>query len=217
MILEVQIFYPWTKGYPTNLKILEKFAPKIFVRGELKPQDNQSVAIVGSRNMSVYGKELAERFSRFLALRGVTVISGLARGVDTVSHMAALEARGRTVAVLGSGVDVIYPPENLALSRKIAENGAIISQFPLGTKPLPQNFLIRNKVIAALSKAVVVIEGARRSGTFSIASHAANLGREVFAVPGPINSPLSETPNFLIEQGARVATKPEDILDSLIL
>ncbi|OGM65193.1 DNA protecting protein DprA [Candidatus Woesebacteria bacterium RIFCSPLOWO2_01_FULL_39_21] len=217
MILEVQIFYPWTKGYPTNLKILEKFAPKIFVRGELKPQDNQSVAIVGSRNMSVYGKELAERFSGFLALRGVTVVSGLARGVDTVSHMAALEARGRTVAVLGSGVDVIYPPENLALSRKIAENGAIISQFPLGTKPLPQNFLIRNKVIAALSKAVVVIEGARRSGTFSIASHAANLGREVFAVPGPINSPLSETPNFLIEQGARVATKPEDILDSLIL
>ena len=217
MILEVQIFYPWTRGYPTNLKILEKFAPKIFVRGELKPQDNQSVAIVGSRNMSVYGKELAERFSGFLALRGVTVVSGLARGVDTVSHMAALEARGRTVAVLGSGVDVIYPPENLALSRKIAENGAIISQFPLGTKPLPQNFLIRNKVIAALSKAVVVIEGARRSGTFSIASHAANLGREVFAVPGPINSPLSETPNFLIEQGARVATKPEDILDSLIL
>ena len=217
MILEVQIFYPWTKGYPTNLKILEKFAPKIFVRGELKPQDNQSVAIVGSRNMSVYGKELAERFSGFLALRGVTVVSGLARGVDTVSHMAALKVQGRTVAVLGSGVDVIYPPENLALSRKIAENGAIISQFPLGTKPLPQNFLIRNKVIAALSKAVVVIEGARRSGTFSIASHAANLGREVFAVPGPINSPLSETPNFLIEQGARVATKPEDILDSLIL
>jgi len=183
MILEVQIFYPWTRGYPTNLKILEKFAPKIFVRGELKPQDNQSVAIVGSRNMSVYGKELAERFSGFLALRGVTVVSGLARGVDTVSHMAALEARGRTVAVLGSGVDVIYPPENLALSRKISENGAVISQFPLGTKPLPQNFLIRNKVIAALSKAVVVIEGARRSGTFSIASHAANLGREVFAVP----------------------------------
>ena len=212
---ELSVLYPWSKGYPENLKVLGKYSPKIFVQGKIINTDCLAVAIVGSRLMSFYGREITLKFGRFLAAKGITIVSGLARGIDTQAHLSALAAGGRTLAVLGSGLDVIYPPENKALAQKIALHGAVISQFELGGKPLPQNFLLRNKIIAALAKAVLVVEGASRSGTFSIATHAANLGREVFAVPGPINSQLSQTPNFLIDQGARIATRPEDILESL--
>ncbi|OGM14865.1 DNA protecting protein DprA [Candidatus Woesebacteria bacterium RIFCSPHIGHO2_02_FULL_42_20] len=211
----IKLIYPWSSGYPKNLLILEKFAPRIYISGSFKEIDSNAVAIVGSRSMTTYGRQVTTRFAGFLASRGVTIVSGMARGVDTMAHVAALAVHGRTIAVLGSGIDVVYPPENVKLFQKIVACGAVVSQFAPGVKPLPQNFLMRNKLIAALSKAVVVVEGARRSGTFSIANHAANLGREVFAVPGPINSPLSGTPNFLIDQGARIATKPEDILDVL--
>lgn len=176
---------------------------------------NRRVAIVGSRTPTRYGREVAYKFSYELARRGVTIVSGLARGIDTVAHTAALAAGGKTIAVLGSGIDIIYPPENKELAKRIAQNGRVVSPFPKGTKPIGKNFLIRNEFIVKLSKAVLVVEGRRRSGTLSTAAHAANLGVEVFAVPGPIDSPMSEAPNYLIEQGARVANSPWDILEYL--
>ncbi|EKD62606.1 MAG: DNA processing chain A (DprA/Smf), partial [uncultured bacterium] len=168
----VGFLYPWSESYPENLKVLGNYSPKIYIKGSVLAADSRAVAIVGSRSMSQYGKEIATKFGRFLATRGVTIISGLARGIDTQAHLSALAVGGRTLAVLGSGLDVIYPPENKALAQKIALHGAVISQFELGGKPLPQNFLLRNKIIAALAKAVLVVEGASRSGTFSIATHA---------------------------------------------
>jgi len=176
---------------------------------------NRAVAIVGTRTPTKYGREIAYKFSFELAKNGITVVSGLARGIDTIAHRAALDAGGRTIAVLGSGVDVIYPPENKNLAKEIAKQGGLISPFSKGTPPIGKNFLIRNELIVKLSKAVLVIEGRKRSGTLSTATHAANLGVEVFAIPGPVNSPLSDAPLYLIEQGARVASSPEDILEYL--
>jgi len=204
---------PLDKSYPENL--LNSLNPPegIFTDGKILKKDKLAVAIVGSRIASSYGKQMAEKFAGELAKKGVTIVSGLARGIDTVAHEAALYFGGRTIAVLGSGLDVIYPPENKNLASKIAKNGALVSEFPNGIKPLPENFLRRNRVIAGLSLAVLVVEGKRRSGTLSTAKYAAELGREVFALPGNINSPLSEAPNYLIDQGARVAKNPEDILE----
>ena len=204
---------PLDKSYPENL--LNSLSPPegIFTDGKILKKDKLAVAIVGSRIASSYGKQMAEKFAGELAKKGVTIVSGLARGIDTVAHEAALYFGGRTIAVLGSGLDVIYPPENKNLASKIAKNGALVSEFPNGIKPLPENFLRRNRVIAGLSLAVLVVEGKRRSGTLSTAKYAAELGREVFALPGNINSPLSEAPNYLIDQGARVAKNPEDILE----
>ncbi len=187
--------------------------PKIFFAGEIKPEDRRAVAIVGSRLMSSYGKKIASDFSFYLSSNGITIISGLARGIDTVVHESALKAKGRTIAVLGSGLDIVYPPENAKLFERIVKRGAVISQFPLGTKPYGKNFLARNRTIAALSLAVVVVEGKKKSGTLSTASHAADLGKEVFAVPGPITSPLAEAPNFLLENGARIAKSPKEVLE----
>lgn len=166
-----------------------------------------SVAIVGTRAPTKYGREMAYKFSFSLAKNGVTIISGLARGIDTIAHQAALDAGGRTIAVLGSGKDVIYPPENKRLAEKIMEHGQVLSPFPDGTLPYGKNFLIRNELIVKLSQAVLVIEGMMRSGTLNTATHAANAGVEVFAIPG---SPITD---FLAENGARIATKPEDILE----
>lgn len=188
---------------------------KIFVRGKILKRDKKAVAIIGTRTPTKYGREIAYKFAYELAKKGVTIVSGLARGIDTIAHNAALEAGGRTIAVLGSGLDVIYPPENTGLAEKIIKSGALVSQFPNGTKPYGKNFLQRNEIIAKLSFAVVVVEGSRRSGTISTVNHAANLGVEVFAIPGPVNSPMSEAPLYLIEQGARIARKPEDILEYL--
>lgn len=188
---------------------------ELFVKGRILKKDKKAVAIVGTRTPTKYGRDVAYKFSFELARNGVTIVSGLARGIDTVAHNAALDAGGRTIAVLGSGLDVIYPPENFSLAQKIAANGALVTQFPNGTKPLGKNFLIRNELVAKLSKAILVVEGSRRSGTISTANHAANLGVEVFAIPGPVNSPMSEAPLFLIEQGAQIARRPRDILEYL--
>ncbi len=186
---------------------------KLKILGSILEKDKKAVAIVGSRQMSEYGKKQAYYFSSVLAKNGITIVSGLARGIDTIAHTAALDAGGRTIAVLGSGIDIIYPPENFDLVQKIAKNGAVVSQFPNGTPPLGKNFLIRNKLIVELSLAVVVIEGKRRSGTISTANYAANIGREVFAIPGQIDSELSQAPLFLIENGAQIAHSPETIID----
>jgi len=202
------------KDYPENLLSCPVELPeKLYVSGKILKKDKRAVAIVGSRRMSEYGRNIAIQFAREFGKNGVTVISGGARGIDSTAHLACLEAGGRTIAVLGCGVDVVYPPENGILFKKIAKKGALLSEFEPGTKPLPQNFLQRNRLIAAMSKIVLVVEGARRSGTLSIANHAANLGVDVFAIPGRIDNPMSALPNYLIESGAGVARRPQDLLE----
>jgi DNA processing protein len=180
-----------------------------YVKGTYLEKDKNAVAIVGSRITSPCGERLAYEFSFYLAKNNITIISGLAKGIDTVAHTAALDAHGRTIAVLAHGLDRIYPVSNIGLADEIIKSGCLITKFPHGTIPLAKNFLARNQLIAALSKAVLVVEGNVRSGSISTANHAANLGVEVFAIPG---SPATD---WLIEQGANVATKPEDLLDYL--
>lgn len=201
---------------PDNLEVLGDFLPEqLFVSGEILPQDSLAIAIVGTRTPTSVGVSTAYKLSFDLASAGVTIVSGLARGIDSVAHNAALEAGGRTIAVLGSGIDVIYPPKNADLYKKISKCGAVVSTFSLGQKPLPENFLARNRIVAALSLAVVVVEGRSRSGTLSTARHAAELGREVFAVPGDTKSPLSAAPNYLIKEGVTPVTNAWQILDYL--
>lgn len=207
---------PLSIEYPVNLLNTPDPPALLYVKGETLKRDQKAVAIVGSREATKYGLEIAKRFSYELAKNGITIISGLARGIDTEAHKAALSAGGRTIAVLGSGLDVIYPPENKSLAEKIVKKGALLSEFSNDAKPLRHHFLERNKVIAGLSLAVIIIEGRRRSGTLSTARHAAEIGREVFAVPGPIDSPLSDAPLYLIEQGARIAKSPKDVLEYII-
>ncbi|KKQ95484.1 MAG: hypothetical protein UV74_C0013G0065 [Candidatus Woesebacteria bacterium GW2011_GWB1_43_14] len=202
-------------GYPKNLSGLID-PPEIYVKGEIRAEDQMAIAVVGTRNPSKYGMEMAKIFTRALASNGVTIVSGLARGVDTIAHKTALDVSGRTIAVFGSGLNIIYPPENRKLADRILENGALISEFPEDTKPLPKNFLARNRIISGLSLGVLVIEGGNRSGTLSTAAHAANQGREVFAIPGRVDNPASFAPNFLIENGAKMVRTPKDILDAFV-
>ena len=202
--------------YPHNLKHIQSAPEKLYIVGKLKPSDQKAIAIIGSRKMTDYGKKVAWDFSYFLAKAGVTIVSGLARGIDSTVHKAALYAKGRTIAVLGSGIDIIYPPENRLLAKSISEQGAVVTEFPPGTPPFKSNFLARNRIISGLSLGVLIIEGARISGTLSIANWAANQGREVFVIPGRLDDPLSGLPNYLIENGAKVVTKPQEILDMLM-
>jgi DNA processing protein len=206
---------PDDTSYPSRISEVVTNPPGIFIEGDITDKDNLALAIVGTRDASNWGKEIAYKFSYFLAEKGITIISGLARGIDSIAHQGALDAKGRTIAVLGSGVDVVYPRENKKLAEVIAKRGALISQFPPGTLPLAKNFLTRNGIIAALSIAVLVVEGRRRSGTLSTATHAANLGREVFAIPGIKDSPQSEVTDYLIENGAHIANTPDDVLQYL--
>ncbi len=205
------------EAYPRRLRNLTTAPPLLFVRGRFAPQDFWAVAIVGTRRMTAYGRQVADELARTLVRQGVTVVSGLARGVDTVAHRAALAAGGRTIAVLGSGVDVIYPPENRSLAEKIVQQGAVISDYPPGTRPESANFPPRNRLIAGLSQAVVVVEAGRESGALITAEFAAEQGREVFAVPGNIYAPQSRGTNWLIRQGAQPLLAPRDILDALNL
>ena len=211
--LTYKIVSPQSKDYPKNLKQIDGHPQKLYVAGTVISDDQRALAMIGSRKMTDYGKKIAWEFSYFLARKGLTIVSGMARGVDTVAHKAALFAQGRTIAVLGSGIDVIYPPENAFLARAVSENGAVMTEFELGTSPYAKNFLSRNRIISGLSIATLVIEGAARSGTLSISNWALNQGKDVFAVPGRIDSPLSALPNYLIENGAIPVTSPEDILD----
>jgi DNA processing protein len=166
--------------------------------------------------MSLYGRNTTSLFTDELVKGGYAIVSGLARGVDTRAHEATLREGGETVAILGSGIDRVYPSENYSLSERIvAGGGVVISEYPLGYPPLPSNFILRNRLISGLSDAVVVIEGKRKSGTLITATHAANQGRMVFAVPGQIDSPLSEASHFLIQNGAKLVTTPKDILEEV--
>jgi DNA processing protein len=199
--------------YPPLLKSVFAPPPMLFVLGDLEPCRQGGVAIVGSRASSPYGRRVAQEVARDLALAGKSVISGLARGIDTMAHKAALEAGGHTVGVLGCGLDRAYPRENRDLIREMAAKGAVISEFPLGTPPAAGNFPVRNRVISGLSQAVVIVEAGRKSGSLITARHALDQGREVFAVPGPVGSPQSEGCHDLIRQGAHLLSSAEDLLE----
>ncbi len=203
--------------YPENLRNFSDAPPILFVRGSLKGSDRRAVAIVGSRNATTYGKNTSTKMARELTVAGITVVSGMARGIDSAAHQGALEAGGRTIAVLGCGVDIVYPAENRKLRDSIMENGAVISEYPIGEKPLQAHFPNRNRIITGLSLGVLAVEAREDSGVFSTVRWAAEQGREVFAVPGPITSATSTGPNQLIKQGAKVVMNVMDILDELKL
>ena len=184
---------------------------------QIKPEDYFSVSIVGTRIKTTYGKQITQDLAAYLARNGVTVISGLARGIDSIAHESALRAGGRTLAVLGSGVDVIYPPEHRDLANRIIKNGALISDYYPGTKPDARNFPPRNRIISGLSLAVVIVEAGERSGALITAEFAAMQGREVFAVPGPVYAPRSKGTNRLIRDGALPLIDFEELLTVLDL
>jgi len=204
-------------GYPDNLKNIYDPPKALHVLGEIESEDKFAVAIVGSRRASYYGLAQAERFGAELAGKGITVVSGMARGIDSAAHRGALKAGGRTIAVIGSGFNNIYPEENKGLAEEIAKNGAVISEFPVDTKPWPQNFPQRNRVISGLSLGVLVIEAAKNSGALITADFALEQGREVFALPGKIDSGNSFGTNELIKQGAKLITCADEILEGLIV
>lgn len=204
-----------SQEYPINLQNAPSPPPILFYKGSLLPQDEVSISIVGSRNYTPYGKAVTQKMAFELASAGITVISGMARGIDSFSHQSAISANGRTIAVLGSGIDVIYPSENRKLYEQIAENGAVFSEFPLHTAPIAQNFPIRNRIVAGLSLGTLVIEAAKKSGTLITARLAAEAGREVYAVPGNICTPFSEGTNELIKDGAKIVTSTQDIISDL--
>jgi len=203
--------------YPENLKNFIDAPPILFVRGALKSSDQRAVAIVGSRNATTYGKNTSSGMARELALAGITVVSGMARGIDSAAHQGALAAGGRTIAVLGCGVDIAYPAENRKLRDSIMESGAVISEYPIGERPLPAYFPNRNRIITGISLGVLAVEAREDSGVFSTVRWAAEQGREVFAVPGPITSATSVGPNQLIKQGAKIVLNVSDILEELKL
>ncbi len=203
--------------YPAILKNIHKPPRELYVNGSFKEEDNNAVAIVGSRRASPYGLEMAERLAYDLAIRGVTIISGMARGIDSAAHKGALKSKGRTIAVMGSGHNHIYPSENRDLYKQIASNGAVITEFEDDVLPLPQNFPIRNRIISGLSLGLVVVEAAKNSGALITADFALEQGREVFAVPGKISSLTSEGTHGLIKDGAKLTSTADDILEELKL
>jgi DNA processing protein len=213
--LEIKLLSYKDEEYPRNLKGIADFPYLLFYKGQFLKRDAKAMAIVGSRHMSSYGLRMTTKFSKELCLKNVTLVSGLARGIDTVAHQTAVRNNKRTIAVLGCGLDITYPPENKNLAAEIIKNGVLISEYPPGTPPYPVNFVNRNRIISGLSRGVVVIEGAKRSGTLITASCAAQQGKTVFAVPGSLESPLSEAPLFLIKNGAKVLTEIKDILEEL--
>jgi DNA processing protein len=201
--------------YPAKLMNIYDRPPFLYVRGNLN-KDDTNIAIVGSRLASTYGKYTTERISRELAFKGLTIVSGMARGIDSVAHRGALTAHGRTIAVLGSGLDVIYPPENKKLYADIIQNGAVISEFPLGTPPRSANFPTRNRIISGMSYGVVIVEAGEKSGSLITARLALEQGREVFAVPGSIDAAGSRGTNKLIKQGAKLIENTDDILEEIL-
>jgi DNA processing protein len=205
------------EDYPKNLTFIPDPPIVLYVKGELKAQDRLSVAVVGSRHASFYGLTKALEFALDLSLQGFTIVSGMARGVDTAAHKGALKNKGRTIAVIGSGFRHIYPAENKEVAQEIAKNGAVISEFPIDTEPLKQNFPRRNRVISGLSLGVLVVEAAQNSGALITADFALEQGREVFALPGEVDSKTSFGTNELIKQGAKLVSDVEDILEEFNL
>jgi DNA processing protein len=201
--------------YPELLRKIFDPPPGLYVLGKMPPADGIAVAVVGSRRPTAYGVAVAEKIAGDLARSGIIVVSGLARGIDSSAHRGALSAGGLTVAVLGCGVDVVYPRENQRLWQEIVNSGAVVSEFPPGTAPQPWHFPVRNRIISGLSKATVVVEAGEKSGALITADLALEQGREVLAVPGSIASAMSRGPNRLIKNGARLVEGVEDILEEI--
>jgi DNA processing protein len=205
-------------AYPRQLREVYDRPPVLYVRGALQPADEWAVAVVGTRRVSVYGRQVADEMARGLSSNRVTVVSGLARGVDAIAHRAALEAGGRTIAVLACGLDLVYPPEHKRLAEQISEQGALISDYALGTQPRSEFFPRRNRILSGVSLGVLVIEGDVKSGALITARQALEQNREVFAVPGSIYSPNSRGTNKLIQDGeAKLTLTVEDVLAELNL
>lgn len=204
-------------AYPRRLREIDESPPVLFVRGQITAADEWAVAVVGTRRATAYGLQVTDKIVGELARNRVTVVSGLALGIDGRAHRVALENGGRTIAVLGSGVDVIYPPEHSRLAQAIMESGAVVSEYPLETQPHAKNFPYRNRVIAGLSLGAVIVEGGLNSGARFTADFAAEQGREVFAVPGNIFSFASALPHRLLQEGAKLVTGSDDVLSELNL
>ena len=205
-------------AYPRLLREIYDLPPVLFIKGKLLPVDEWSVAVVGTRRVSVYGRQAAEEMARGLAANRVTVVSGLARGVDGIAHRAAIEAGGRSIAVLACGLDMVYPPEHKRLAEQIAEQGAVISDYAIGTQPRSEFFPRRNRILSGISLGVLVVEGDIKSGALITARQALEQNREVFAVPGSIYSPNSRGTNKLIQDGeAKLTLDVQDILAELNL
>lgn len=213
--LGIRAVYPGHPSYPPLLAEISGRPSLLYVRGELVAGDDTAVAIVGTRRATPYGRQAAERIAAELAEAGVTVVSGLARGVDAAAHRAAVDVGGRTIAVLGSGPDVIYPAEHRRLAVQILESGAILSEFPPGAKPDAQNFPARNRIVSGMTLGTLIVEAPARSGALITASFAADQGREVFVVPGSIFAESAEGTNALLRDGARLVRNGIDILEDL--
>jgi DNA processing protein len=213
--LGVWIIHLEDPRYPPPLKQIYDPPPVLYVKGSLTRQDNLAISIVGTRRCSLYGQEQASRLAHFLASAGFTIVSGMARGIDTAAHQGALAAKGRTIAVQGCGLSQIFPPENKRLFELIAESGACVSELPLQYEPKSENFPPRNRIIAGLSLGTIVIEGPLRSGALITARAALDNNREVMAVPGKIDSPLSKGAHRLIKQGATLVESVEDVMEAL--
>ncbi len=205
------------EGYPSRLKEIYDCPSILYVRGSLLPEDEWCLAVVGTRRATVYGRQAAEEIAADLARSKITIVSGLARGIDSVAHQAALEAGGRSIAVFGCGLDIVYPGENADLARRIVEQGALISEYPLGTRPRADRFPRRNRIMSGLSLGVLVVEAGKTSGAMITAHLALEQNREVFAVPGSILSPASIGTNHLIQEGAKLVSSYTDILEELNL
>lgn len=203
--------------YPSRLKEIYDYPPILYIRGKILPEDEWCLAVVGTRRATVYGRQVTEDIVTDLAHNKITVVSGLARGIDTIAHRAALDAGGRTIAVFACGLDIIYPAENANLAKQILEQGALISEYPLGTKPKPEHFPRRNRILSGLSLGVLVTEAGESSGALITADMALEQNRDVMAVPGSIFSPASYGSNHLIQEGAKLVRNCQDILEELNL
>ena len=203
--------------YPPQLKEIYDYPPVLYLRGNLPPQDIPWLAVVGTRRPTIYGRQVAEEIVTDLVRSNIVIVSGLARGIDTVAHRTTVDNGGITIAVFGSGLDIVYPAENAKLAQSIMEHGALVSEFPLGTRPKAENFPLRNRIMSGLSLGVLVIEAGERSGALITAFQALAQNREVFAIPGSILSPASKGTNRLIQEGARLVRSNSDILEELNL
>jgi DNA processing protein len=204
------------ENYPKRLKEIYDPPPVLYVRGELRKQDELAISIVGSRKTSPYGRWFTERVSRELAQQGVTIVSGMARGIDSVAHQGAISEGGRTIAVLGCGVDIVYPRENRRLCEQVIDHGAVVSEFPMESPPEAGHFPKRNRIISGLSLGVVVVQAGKDSGSLITANYALEQGRDVFAVPGNVGAESTQGTNHLIKQGAKLVESSEDILQEIL-
>ena len=213
----VEVFSWHDDGYPARLKEIYDYPPLLYVQGSLLPEDEWCLAVVGTRRASAYGRQVTEEIISDLAQSKITIVSGLAKGIDSVAHRSALDAGGRSIAVFACGLDTVYPGENADLARRIMAQGALISEYPLGTRPRPDNFPRRNRIMSGMSLGVLIVEAGETSGALITTNMAIEHNREVFAVPGSILSPVSRGPNRLIQEGAKLVRSYTDILEELNL